>query len=846
MFFSEVFIVLLTFCCYLTDGYLFSVGRSSDINACLTDDCNASVAFVNEFWTPDFRAQIRALYYPDYTKVDSFGLLGKNNAFKYYDCNLSTANAFYCPWKIINLEKIQNMNGNIDMYPPVADFRWHDIPVSVSEGDFRSQLWRSKEWRVHYSILAKGDIQFLISNHSALETGYNINIGEEAAIYQYCSNLNPDPEHKKHWLYEPKCEKLNSAHVSNVIDGRRWNLFTVEFGINELDYLSINSHKTLLLSNKVIASTTASNSDRFAFRIDGIGIVKPHNYYVLRPKNTDPAWMESLLVITDKSREFCADVVYHINPSMVPGREAFIIELINKNIKRSHRVAAGDSPNISHQWHTERIEYQLEPAFVGETVMKLTVLEPHVTIGGIKFCTRGDTVIKPKNHYTMTDCHSLSNHLGSNQEANNTKSVDIVTKNWKLCEDLDFDDCSGIMACQAKSCKCFAGFLGHTCEKRCEPPTFGSDCKSVSQSKCKNNKMSLNNGTCLENCASETLKYPECIDEIISAVPFIVLTGVRKIVLGMNDSLIDVTSYHHIEVQYKKSLNKDSSEWQTKNYFKSDGPLFYLENLEPQTLYTIRLILHEAKEYKQNLLPGKEKQAQTKPCVATNTTLIRIEEDKNKSSFIRFFKPSDDHCEPKSMDIINIATNTVNKIQIKNGFNFQIRYTPCKLDVRYSVTVVYEDNNKFHTNFICDPQQKLVETVFLVPIAADVGIRKIVLNMNESLRGIAEFDHIDILCKDIDGVKKEIYTSSNREPFVLEGLEQNMLYKISMTLYKTKGEYSGPGNEIEVLTKLCLPIDSSQVEIGVNSDQIISIRLNASDIDSLNVTINIIKKSKRG
>ncbi|CAB3379077.1 Hypothetical predicted protein [Cloeon dipterum] len=716
-------LLLLVFNCNLTRGYLIRVEAGNETRACATNDHQHAVAFVQnvENFDPHNHGSVET-----FSKVDIFNLDGNANEIMHeFDCNLVKSGG--CEhWRKENLRMKPN---NYEKYPPITDFRWHDIPViflNAGRNFWMENFLRNTALHAHFSILTNSNFYFLIDpdylQMSTFRRRYNEPTPEE-------------PNGRFFWHDRLDLIKTNEINLKN--SGKKWELVSLRFSEDDPlgNEVQVNSGEISFpiaaksAIRKLVSSNVFRNSFFPFFHFRGVSLVKMHLYNVLVPENEHSNASMERDVDFQKETAFCVDVVYLMRSPLKELERAFSITLTTEQGQYLHFTEAQPSKGVD-TWHVVRFESLRR--FSGKGTLKLSVGQQDLQIGGIKFCPGGNSVIVPKIR-GMQQCHSLSTNLAPNPVEEEI-FTGIVGRKAKICKRLNGRNCSEMKVCGSKSCDCFHGFTGENCKKPCERQDCSSKWYLIRQ--CLNDKFNLKNGLCLKACANPMFKFPFCTSQIRKVKPFVWNASPNSISLNMSRSLGSVSDFDHIRVRFRE---KHGTWWWSKIYKESDGKYFTLEGLKDKTEYVIFFTIyeHDWNVYLQNLAPGEEVTATT--CTPIDGSILQLD-----GASFTVSNSDKKFCQPKQIDVTEISPGKLpisSKIQILDNQDYKKNLNSCKTGTYYVVSVSDIYQNRVEARLECSDENQL--TTKHPP--RDYPLKPLCLSINESVVQISFEDQLTVV-----------------------------------------------------------------------------------------------------
>ncbi|CAB3382146.1 Hypothetical predicted protein [Cloeon dipterum] len=667
-------------------GYLVKVNSETGIKACVTDDHQHAIAFVKHWKSYDAARQ------PDnITNVEIFGLDGTFNELEKFDCNLVKKGG--CEqWRTKNFSKKSNKYGN---YPPVTDFRWHDLPVySGNERTLQltEEIRKNKSTNSHYSMLTNSDYKVYFGKESVLEAsnlaknipGDEVNEIRIRSVRDY-QNFHHYFYRDYYYYQASKSPKQDLWHILTFnysADTTKFELIVHEEGKRssidiDLIYMDVFT-PTILLSRPAL--------------------VKHHAYNLLVPENSN-TWMEREIDINEAS-SFCVDVVYLLKNKLNSSESPLNVTLTMQNGRTEHFTHNEASKNADATWQVARFENP-QRRFKGKVTIRLSVGSKDLEIGGVKFCTGGDLVVIPKDHSKQYDCQILSNQ----PPKTNGEDIKKVATSWKICERLGKKDCSEMRAGQ----HCFGGYSGRKCLTPCSGNNYGMDCaEEYPAGRCVNDKYSRKDGSCDIACANGAFRFPLCTTLIRMVDPVVVSVSTTTIKLRMPDRS-QLTGHEYIAVQYRK---KNASIWLTKVHKETDGEFVTLEQLKPNWDYEITLTVNEYNWdfYLQNVKPGPN--ITVKTCRPIDGSNVHIQIDDSGAALINAVI-DEDYCQ---LDTLNIfLTTDIEKrreqlqvtfpIVSKTHYNHKLH--SCYSGSYYDVTLLDVNKNEVDARLNCTSKDHL-------------------------------------------------------------------------------------------------------------------------------------------
>ncbi|CAB3383646.1 Hypothetical predicted protein [Cloeon dipterum] len=508
-----------------------------------------------------------------------------------------------------------NKYGN---YPPVTDFRWHDLPVY--SGDKYSLLLtedirKNQSANSHYSMLTK--------------SGYKVILGKRSLVNALNLTRN---------IPEDEVNEILIGNLWNISNPRyflfrNYNFRLVDFSKHYLWYImtlnySADTRKLEMIiheeGKRSLIGSTLMNEDVFipTIFLPASALVKHHAYNVLVPENSN-TWMEREIDIKEAS-PFCVDVVYLLKNKLNSSESSLNVTLTMQNGRTEHFTRNEASKKDAATWQVTRFENR-QRRFKGKVTIRLSVGSKDLEIGGVKFCTGGDLMVVPKDHGDHFYCHTLSN------QPQKTYGEDIkkVASSWKICERLGRKDCSEL---RVGSWHCFAGYSGGRCMIPCSGNNYGINCAEIYPAgRCVNDEFSRRDGSCDIACANGTFIFPLCTTPIRMVDPVVVSVSTTTIKLRMPDSS-QLTGHEFIAVQYRKK--NAGIIWLIKVHKEMDGEFVTLEHLRPNWDYEIFLTVHEFnwEMYPQNVKPGP--MITVKTCRPIDGSNLKIQTDDSGAALI--------------------------------------------------------------------------------------------------------------------------------------------------------------------------------------------------------------------
>ncbi|XP_065344140.1 receptor-type tyrosine-protein phosphatase alpha-like [Cloeon dipterum] len=717
----SLFLLLLAREFNSTDGYVLSIrdgGNKSYVTACVSDE--TPIAFVRNYQSVN-----------DTVTVTVVDLNGKSVPLADNDCNLVQETG--CgKWNlkewIKEWIKESNIKDSIDQYPMVTDYRWNDLPVTLTMEAFKEKIKISKyhNFKMHFSILANDSAQFLFTNDSTLNSGLNAVIDgwadDHKSVLRNCPKINGSKVDTSGVIYA-SCDKnsLVEKKGSDVLHaGRKWAHATLEIQFdksNENYSIDLGEH-IIKISLQTASAKLGDNDNYVSIRStrSSRGLFKTHKYFIIRPNNASST-MEVQLK-KDSTSAFCVDAVFLTNERINLGNKIFSVELLDaKGTKKfDERVSSMDN---YFKWTTVRFGNKDITPKKGWKI-KLTAYDKSLVIGGVKFCKEGELVTKTNMKY-VDNCYSLEKRAQT-QIPNTTHFNELLYKLGNCKE--NGGKCSGDKLCYSKeNCTCFAGYKGTDCTERCTGDKFGIMCSYTNNRTCLNGSFSPVNGSCLNGCAIGYV-YPECHKKIQTATPKVKSHGYDTVALDLLASLNGTVNISQILIQYKISSQSD---WNNKSInVPNELNECSISNLNPKTEYTIRFTLFESDvmQHPQNFLPGNNSTFTTK-CKPLDSTALKVRAV-NSSAFSIHLSDGDVLCTPIYLTVVHNATVIVNQTENKGDFTKVVDNCNCGV---HSITVYYFVNmssSSLHENFTCSncPTQDKLGNISssLTPIATVLAV----------------------------------------------------------------------------------------------------------------------------
>ncbi|CAB3375084.1 Hypothetical predicted protein [Cloeon dipterum] len=678
--------------------------------------------------------QLEAKKQPDnITDVEIFGLDGnplKVTELAKFDCNLVKKDG--CEqWQTHNFAMKSN---NYENYPPVTDFRWHDLPVYSGNRDtflLMKEFRKKESINAHFSMLTNDlyQVLFLDERSSAIfkrlpndgrpETSLMLEIPREFSEIGFISAVNRNDT----WFpYE-------SMYVSTSMKDL-WKITSLNYATGmevhplESDIELGDGHTYF----KIMKRDSCRGDFLIpSIRMLGPTLVKYHTYNLLVPKNSN-ASMERELEIKEES-PLCVDVVYLLKNKLSSSESVLNVTLTSQNGRTEHFTEA---PNkAAATWHVARFEnphHRLQ----GKVKIRLDVGAKDVEIGGVKFCTGGDSVVMPKDHSVQDNCQimadesklanrELSHFTGygplseievqlMNNDTLCTESKKdfkefLVAATVKICERLGKKDCSNMNA----HIHCFAGYSGKDCETPCSGTQFGVNCaENYTAGRCLNDEFSRHDGSCKVACANESLSFPNCTSPIRMTDSSVVSVSRTTIKLRIPDSIELLNGHDNIAVRYKK---KDRDWWRSKAHSVTDGRFITLKKLEPNTDYEIAIGAYESNSEMslQNEITGEKTYVRT--CRPIDGSNLKIQVDDSGAALFTA-AIDEDYCHLDSFNIFirtyeNSKETSHKRFPMVNETHFEHKLRSCSSGSYYDVTLLDINRNEVKARLNCASENHL-------------------------------------------------------------------------------------------------------------------------------------------
>ncbi|XP_059481280.1 uncharacterized protein LOC132200097 isoform X2 [Neocloeon triangulifer] len=492
--FKTLFILL--YLSSMQDALVITLKSNERILACITDRTDETVAFV---------ASNPADFEPNVEFLDS---RGKQPDMKLYDCNLVKSNG--CKnWDIGTFENKSNLQNGQDELPPVIDYRWHDFqPIYTKNKSFSEikSFGKSSNFSAHFSILASESVQFGFSKTPTFDEGYSIVIdgwkGKKSSI-RYCSHLSPK-DNEDHSTCNVQYKKVTDK--SFLFKGKNWALFAVHFlSFSKIINISVESNKSVLMKANGINDGN-TNGWYFGVKTTQVnGVFRLQKYQTLQSNQGS-----QLRRLINATEDLCVDVVYFIKDlDHDETNEIFKLEIskqtaifFNQTIKSA----------LMSEWKVGK--FMWNNTLPGTYNLTITALKKGLVIGGIRFCSTGDLVVKP-NSTKFTFCQQLSlstYNNGNFNQAHYFLEKKLAKLSESFCTNLINKSCSGLKAFSDSSWSCLPGYSGTDCNQVCSGKSYGPNCTSESNRFCKENNVNGANGYCSDGCDIGYLP-PDCTHE---------------------------------------------------------------------------------------------------------------------------------------------------------------------------------------------------------------------------------------------------------------------------------------------------------------------------------------------
>ncbi|CAB3368676.1 Hypothetical predicted protein [Cloeon dipterum] len=684
----SIFLLLLAREFKSTDGYVFSIrnGGNKNVTACVSDE--TPIAFVRNFQSIN-----------DTVTVTIVDLNGNSIPLVDHDCNL--VQEYGCgKWNLKEWIKESNIKNSTDQYPMVTDYRWNDLPVTLTMGVFKGKINVAKKqnFKMHFSILAHDSAQFLVTEDPTLGSGLNAVIdgwgNNHKSVLRYCPIIN-DTLSTDNNIYYPSCENylVEKKDFDVLHAGRKWAHVTLEINLEkqiENDLFDIEDHVNIKVSSKkereklengdYYVSTRSTRKKR--------GLFKTHKYSIIRPIKASSS-MEVQLE-RDSTSSFCVDVVFLTNTRVKVGN-IFSVEVLTASGKIFDESV--ESADYNSKWRTVRFgKGDIKPKKGWK--IKLTANDKSLVVGGIKFCKEGHLVTKTTMIY-VDDCYPLEKPAQTRNP--NTSHFNELLYKLGNCK-LNGGNCSGDQLCSKENCKCFAGYTGAYCTEPCTGVKFGVNCSDTYDRNCLNGTFSPVNGRCLNGC-NKGYVYPECRRKIQNATPIVQSAGHDKITLNLSASLSGTVNISQMLIQYKI---RSQSEWANMSInLTSELNECSILNLKPNKEYNIRFTLFEkdAMNHPQNFVPGNESSFTTK-CKPLDSSDLMVQAVNSSTFSINMSIGADGLCTPKYLTVVHNATEILNETVV--GGNFGKFVYNCKCG-EHTITVsnIVNMSTPLHKTFIC-------------------------------------------------------------------------------------------------------------------------------------------------
>ncbi|XP_059481022.1 receptor-type tyrosine-protein phosphatase C-like isoform X2 [Neocloeon triangulifer] len=682
---GKIIFLLVFFTCGSKNGaqgYLIAIKNGQYVEVCLTDEINGS----------------------DKDLLDSNGypliLAG-------HDCNLVVENGCES-WNIEGTYLTPNIQNGYDLYPPVDDFRLIDIPIITNNKDelIRAASFKSSEdARLRFSVLASSSAQFLMSNSEKHEEGYIIVLDgwgdRHRSSIRYCK---PFPV-----TGSGQCEELtNIDNMPLLKNGNVWIPVTLEYRKTQ-QMVSVNvgnltSFFQAKITQKDYLNVEAKNYE-YAVTLNlaagifqGNGKLKFHQYKVLMPSKKFSKIRTSVKNIRG-TLPICVDVIFWLSSDekFIRNKEVFSMTVSRQNSPIF--IGNGKFNGKKNEW--KKVRFTSENRIQSGDVIELTFLDTKLTIGGIRFCakdTKGDLNIKPKHDIQSCDIFSPMG-TSKSREGSHKKLVE-VTSNNKICQYIGFASCVGLKACDGnEECACFPSFSGHFCKNGCAAKKYGWNCSFKSNKSCEGDEINYN-GSCSRGCLPGYRRL-HCLDRIRQINPELsaIDIGPTKISLDMWKLTKNDSSFSRIAIQIKR--NKSES-WHTSVDYKNPlVQLVYIDGLEKNTVYNLRLVLYEMDEQfnDKNL---KDIQFTTKLCQPIDNRSVEIKVAEPFTVHVRFKADNQTLADPCKLTHLKITRNNSEVAWTEIITNYELKRDIKNLtaNAEYQISIFAEDSSVINYTYI--------------------------------------------------------------------------------------------------------------------------------------------------
>ncbi|CAB3384260.1 Hypothetical predicted protein [Cloeon dipterum] len=588
-----------------------------------------------------------------------------------------------------------NKYGN---YPPVSDFRWHDLPVyskRIKSLLLTEDIRKNQSANSHYSMLTTNGGYEVIIGKKSLVNALNLtkNIPEEEVNEILNRTIQEYPDLGHFFELNRNLDYLPRGSPRRAL----WHIMTLNYSANiaKLEMIVYQEGRPILISSNVMDMDVFIPTILFS----GSSLVKKHAYDVLVPENTN-TWMEREIDIKEAS-PFCVDVVYLMKNELNSPESPLNVTLTMQNGQTEHFTHNEASKKADATWQVARFENR-QRRFKGKMTIRLSVGSKDLEIGGIKFCTGGDLMVVPTDHGEQYNCQIFSDQPPKTLRENYKK----VATNSKICERLGKKDCSELRAGRY----CFAGYSGGRCQTPCPDNNFGVNCAEIYPAgRCVNDEFSRKDGSCNVACGNGTFSFPLCINPIRKVDPVVVSVSRTAIKLRMPDSS-QLTGHDHIAVQYRKI--KGGLFWHTKVHKETDGEFVVLDNLTPNTDYEIAFVVYEHnwELYLQNLVPSEF--VAVKTCRPIDGSNLEIQIDDSGAALISA-GIDEDYCQMHTLylfsttDIEKRRDQFQEKFLLKNKTNYKYKLNSCESGSYYDVMLLDVNENEVDARLNCTSKDHL-------------------------------------------------------------------------------------------------------------------------------------------